>query len=86
MPTNRVNTNSHPSINVAYHPTPAKSVNTARNADNLQLKLRMQARNLGLIPGSAPWRAYVLGTLSAIEKRKRQKAEKASRDGVTPGK
>jgi hypothetical protein len=72
----RVNTIARPSKDATYSPTPAKSVNTARNAGELQLKLRTQAKNLGLIPGSAPWRAYVLGTISAMEKRKRQKAKK----------
>jgi hypothetical protein len=42
---------------------------------NLKLKLRQQAKELGLVPGSPRWRAYVLGTISAAAQRKRKKEQ-----------
>lgn len=72
----RVNTSFNPSKIDSHSPTPAKSVNTEGGAVALQLKLRTQAKRLGLIPGSAPWRAYVLGTIAAMKKRKQQKAKR----------
>lgn len=55
--------------------TPHESAGNCGNkilrAKKLQLKLREQAKKLGLIPGSPRWRAYVLGTIAAQEKRKR---------------
>lgn len=50
------------STNASYPPPNLKSLN---------LKLRQRANMLGLIPGSGPWRAYVLGTIAANIKRKR---------------
>jgi hypothetical protein len=42
----------------------------------LGLKLRSQAKKLGLVPGTPRWRAYVLGTESAAARRKSEKAKK----------
>lgn len=40
---------------------------------SINKKLREQARKLGLKPGSDRWRAYVLGTISAMKKRNLEK-------------
>ena len=48
---------------------------------NLQLKLRQQARKLGLKPGSPRWRAYVLGTRARMEKQKRLRDPARPRGG-----
>lgn len=49
--------------------------------DVLKLKLRQQAAKRGLTPGSARWRAYVLGTEAAM--RRKKKARKAG-DKMSP--
>ena len=63
------------SDDVTPHPKPRNCENTNPRATNLGLKLRLQAKELGMTPGSSRWRAYVLGTISAMKKRKRQKAK-----------
>jgi hypothetical protein len=59
---------------VTLQSNPAERVNTHQGA--LNLKLRKQASALGMVPGSPRWRAYVLGTVSAMAKRKRKKDSK----------
>lgn len=54
----------------------ASSVYTTPGPKTLSLKLREQAKKLGLKPGEPRWRAYVLGTQAAAARRKRQKAKK----------
>lgn len=59
------------------------------NTNPLGLALRERAAIYGLKPGSARWRAYVLGSQSAARKRgreKRQKRNKSKNGLVTPGK
>jgi hypothetical protein len=59
------------------------------NTKILSLSLRERAQMYGLKPGSARWRAYVLGTQSAARKRGREKRQKRNRSEnglVTPGK
>lgn len=62
---------------VEEQPTPHKNSANCGAAipgrKNLDLKLRAQAKKLGLIPGSPRWRAYVLGTQSAMRKKKKAK-------------
>jgi hypothetical protein len=48
----------------------AGRVDTIAKRESLGLKLRRQALKHGMKPGSPRWRAYVLGGLSAAEKRK----------------
>jgi hypothetical protein len=55
----------------------ASSVYIIPSSKSLGLKLRQQALKLGLVPGSARWRAYVLGTQTAAARRRREKEEKA---------
>jgi hypothetical protein len=74
---NRVNTTTRHPEDTTPQPEPAKSVYTYQSSADTNLKLRKQANKLGLIPGSPRWRAYVLGTISAIEKRKREKSTRA---------
>jgi hypothetical protein len=57
----------------------ASCVNTTPNRTNLGLKLRQQALKQGLIPGTPRWRAYVLGTLAAAERRKLERLKKGKR-------
>jgi hypothetical protein len=54
---------------------PAERVNTYQSAAALNLKLRQQAKELGLTPGSPRWRAYVLGTVTAAAKEKKKKEQ-----------
>lgn len=75
MSTNRVNT-IEDSQDDSFPAQSTPNLFTQRwSAVNINLKLRTQAKKLGLIPGSPSWRAYVLGTLSAMEKRKREKRQ-----------
>lgn len=67
-------------------PEGAPRVNTIQTRESLGLKLRRQALKQGMIPGSARWRAYVLGTLKAAQKRKLSMQENAKRAYVTPRK
>ena len=84
---NHVNTIKSASVIPTPHSKPTEGVYTAGNAVNINLKLRTQAKKLGLIPGSPSWRAYVLGTLSAMKKRNSACsiiAQKSFGDCVTP--
>jgi len=54
----------------------AASVYTQTPRIALGLKLRQQAKKLGLKPGEPRWRAYVLGSEAAAARRKREKAKK----------
>ena len=76
MSANRVNTIEVGPDDSFPAKKPVKGVYTAGSAVNINLKLRTQAKKLGLTPGSPQWRAYVLGTISAMKKRKRQKGRK----------
>ena len=68
---NCVNTFAETPDKVAGQENATESAKAAQRAAALKLKLRNQAKKLGLIPGSDVWRAYVLGTFSAMKKRKR---------------
>ena len=81
-PVNSVLTIPNVSDNPTPHQKPANCAYSIPGGKNLNLKLRMQAKKIGLIPGSPQWRAYVLGTVSAMKKRKRGKS---FRECVTPG-
>lgn len=81
-PVNCVFTITEPLDSPTYHPKPTNCAYTNQGGKNLNLKLRKQAHKLGLIPGSPQWRAYVLGTVAAMKKRKRGKS---FRECVTPG-
>ena len=72
---NDVNTTTESREDVTAPDKSTKSVNTPKRAKDINLKLREQAKKIGLIPGSSQWRAYVLGTVSAMKKRQRQKAK-----------
>ena len=81
MRRNDVNTTAGSREDATAPDKSTNSVYTAKNPINLNLKLRRQALSQGMIPGSPRWRAYVLGTVSAARKRKREK-----RDRKTEGK
>lgn len=70
---NYVCTIPEPTTRVTPQHKPPNCANTNLGGKNLNLKLRKQAKKLGLIPGSPQWRAYVLGTVSAMKKRKQQR-------------
>jgi hypothetical protein len=54
-------------------------------APSLGLKLRQQAAQQGLAPGSPRWRAYVLGTQAAARKRQREaKSQEAKQERNRP--
>lgn len=59
--------------NAARQPAASSTICKSTNPDgkSLSLKLREQAKRLGLKPGSPRWRAYVLGTQAAARKRGR---------------
>lgn len=73
-----------PQDDATPHQKPKDCAYTNPGGKNLNLKLRKQAKKIGLIPGSPRWRAYVLGTGSAIKKRKRKDGEPKLTGGVTP--
>ena len=79
---NYVFTIPQPSDSPVPHQKPTNCAYTNPGGKNLNLKLRKQAKKIGLIPGSPQWRAYVLGTISAMKKRKRKES---FRECVTPG-
>jgi hypothetical protein len=53
------------------HQEPTNIVYKNKRGISLDLKLRQQAAKLGMKPGSPRWRAYVLGTKAAAQRRKR---------------
>jgi hypothetical protein len=57
--------------------SPAMVYTQPKKSLSLGMKLRKQALRLGLIPGSARWRAYVLGTQAAAAKRRQSESQKA---------
>ena len=63
-------TKVRPSVDSTRKPA-ADSEHTPQKS--FYLKLREQARRLGLKPGSPRWRAYVLGTKARMEKQKRSR-------------
>jgi hypothetical protein len=66
------------------HATPktvANSVDTTQRRKSHDLKLREQAKKLGLKPGSTRWRAYVLGTKARMAKQKRSRYPAGERGG-----
>jgi hypothetical protein len=60
---------------VAYPQTLSEGSTGLQGAMALKLKLRNQAKKLGLVPGTDAWRAYVLGTFSAMKRRKQLSTE-----------
>ncbi len=64
---------SSPSDDSKAGKQPSTSVYTKSERVPLGVKLRQQAADLGLKPGSPRWRAYVLGTTAKAAKRKRRK-------------